>query len=181
MADLPVYFEQRLVGTIGMGGREPGFSYDRRWIETKGAFPISTTMPLSTERIGADTFLPWAANLLPENEQLRAVGQFLGMAPGDVIGLLSAIGRDTACALTIGTLVWTVAVAWRVVKGPEDPERIIVELPNKPFLVGDEGVSMSLAGVQSKLAVAVDDMGRICVPLEGSPSTHILKPDAERL
>src|SRR5262249_2790769 len=40
---------------------------------------------------------------------------------------------------------------------------------------------MSLAGVQSKLAVAVDDMGRICVPLEGSPSTHILKPDAERL
>ncbi len=47
MADLPVYFEQRLVGTIDMGGREPGFSYDRRWIDTRGAFPISTTMPLS--------------------------------------------------------------------------------------------------------------------------------------
>jgi len=42
-------------------------------------------------------------------------------------------------------------------------------------------VSMSLAGVQSKLAVGVDDNGRICVPTVGSPSTHILKPDSERL
>ena len=38
-------------------------------------------MPLKPERIGAETFLPWAANLLPEKEQLRAVGQFLGMSP----------------------------------------------------------------------------------------------------
>ncbi len=181
MADLPVYFEQRLVGTIDMGGREPGFSYDRRWIDTRGAFPISTTMPLSLERIGAGTFLPWAANLLPESEQLRAVGQFLGMAPGDVIGLLSAIGRDTAGALSIGKPGGTSSVYWRPVEKPEDLEKIIEELPNKPFLVGDEGVSMSLAGVQSKLAVAVDDARRVCIPLEGSPSTHILKPDAERL
>src|SRR6266700_3584582 len=181
MADLPVYFEQRLVGTIDMGGREPGFSYDRRWIDTRGAFPISTTMPLSLERIGAGTFLPWAANLLPESEQLRAVGQFLGMSPGDVIGLLSAIGRDTAGALSIGKPGGTSSVYWRPVEKPVDLEKIIEELPNKPFLVGDEGVSMSLAGVQSKLAVAVDDAGRIYVPLEGSPSTHILKPDAERL
>ena len=36
---------------------------------------------------------------------------------------------------------------------------VIEELPNKPFLVGDEGVSMSLAGAQTKLAVAVDDSG----------------------
>src|SRR6266567_9417847 len=181
MADLPVFFEQRLVGNIDMGGREPGFRYDRRWIETKGTFPISTTMPLSPERVGADKFLPWAANLLPESEQLRAVGQFLGMAPGDVIGLLSAIGRDTAGALSIGKPGGTSSGQWRPVERPEDLERIIEELPNKPFLVGDEGVSMSLAGVQSKLAVAIDDVGRICIPMNGSPSTHILKPDSPRL
>jgi serine/threonine-protein kinase HipA len=40
---------------------------------------------------------------------------------------------------------------------------------------------MSLAGVQTKLAVAVDDAGRICIPINGSPSTHILKPDSPRL
>lgn len=181
MADLPIYFEQRLVGTIVIGNGGPSFAYDRRWIDTRGAFPISTTMPLQKERFPPDIFLPWAANLLPENEQLRAVGQFLGMAPSDVIGLLSAIGRDTAGALSIGQPGGTSLLHWRPVERSEDLEKIIEELPNKPFLVGDEGVSMSLAGVQSKLAVALDASGRICIPLEGSPSTHILKPDAERL
>ena len=66
-------------------------------------------------------------------------------------------------------------------RNPEDLEKVIEELPNKPFLVGDEGVSMSLAGAQTKLAVAVDDTGQICIPMNGSPSTHILKPDASRL
>jgi len=60
---------------------------------------------------------------------------------------------------------------------PEDLERVIEELPNKPFLVGEEGISMSLAGAQTKLAVAVDDTGRVCIPMNGSPSTHILKPE----
>ena len=181
MANLPVYFEQQVVGTIDIGGEGPGFIYDRRWIDTRGAFPISTTMPLQTERIGPATFLPWAANLLPESEQLRAVGQSLGMAPSDVIGLLSAIGRDTAGALSIGKPGATSSLHWRPIEKLEDLEKIIEELPKKPFLAGDEGVSMSLAGVQSKLAVAVDATGRICIPIEGAPSTHILKPDAQRL
>jgi serine/threonine-protein kinase HipA len=103
------------------------------------------------------------------------------MAPGDVIGLLSAIGRDTAGALSFGMPGGTSPVYWRPVETPDGLERIIEELPRKPFLVGDEGVSMSLAGVQSKLAVALDEAGRICVPIGGAPSTHILKPDAERL
>jgi serine/threonine-protein kinase HipA len=36
---------------------------------------------------------------------------------------------------------------------------------------------MSLAGVQSKLGVVLDTRGQICIPLNGAPSTHILKPD----
>src|SRR5689334_17154145 len=179
MGDLPVYFEQRLVGVIDIEQDGPGFRYHRHWLETRGAFPISTSMPLTPTRIAASKFLPWAANLLPESEQLRAVGQFLGMAPGDVIGLLSAIGRDIAGALSIGKPGGTSSVYWRPIEHANDLERIIGELPKKPFLVGEEGVSMSLAGVQSKLAVAVDDQQRICIPTAGSPSTHILKPDSD--
>jgi serine/threonine-protein kinase HipA len=138
-------------------------------------------MPLQSERISSDTFLPWAANLLPESEQLRTLGQILGMARSDVIGLLSAIGGDTAGALSFNHPGRTSSVLWRPVGKPEELERIIEELPNKPFLVGEEGVSMSLAGVQAKLAVAVDENRRICIPMNGSPSTHILKPDSPRL
>jgi serine/threonine-protein kinase HipA len=181
MATLPVYFEQRTVGAIDVDKNGPGFSYDPDWVVLRGAFPISITMPLKSERIASDIFLPWAANLLPESEQLRTLGQILGMARSDVIGLLSAIGGDTAGALSIGQPGRTATVQWRPIAQPEDLERLIEDLPNKPFLVGDEGVSMSLAGGQTKLAVAVDDAGRICIPMNGSPSTHILKPDTPRL
>ncbi len=67
------------------------------------------------------------------------------------------------------------------IPGDKALERILAELPSKPFLVGEDGVSMSLAGVQTKLGVAIDDKGRICVPINGAPSTWILKPDSERL
>ena len=139
MASLPVYFEQRLVGTIDVDKSGPGFTYDPDWIGLRGAFPISTTMPLKSERIASDTFLPWAANLLPESEQLRTLGQLLGMARSDVIGLLSAIGGDTAGALSIGQPGRTASVHWQPVGKPEDLEKVMEELPNKPFLVGRAG------------------------------------------
>jgi serine/threonine-protein kinase HipA len=181
MASLPLYFEQRLVGTIRVDRAGPSFSYASGWIALKGAFPISLTMPLKSERFASDTFLPWAANLLPESEQLRTLGQLLGMARSDVIGLLSAIGGDTAGALSFGQPGRASPVQWRTVGKAEELESLIEDLPNKPFLVGEEGVSMSLAGVQSKVAVAIDCDGRICIPMNGSPSTHILKPDSPRL
>src|SRR5712671_3365610 len=181
MTQLRVFFEQRRVGTIDIDRAGPGFAYDPEWIRLRGAFPISTMMPLKPERIASDIFLPWAANLLPENEQLRALGQMLGMAAGDVVGLLSTIGGDTAGALSIGQPGRTASLRWRPLVKPEDLEKIIQELPNKPFLVGEAGVSMSLAGVQSKLAVSIDEKGLVCIPMNGSPSTHILKPDAPRL
>ena len=181
MAGLPVYFEQRVVGAIDVDKSGPGFTYDEGWTRLRGAFPISTRMPLTGDRVGPDIFLPWAANLLPENEQLRTLGQLLGMSRSDVIGLLSAIGGDTAGALSIGQPGRTSSVQWRPVATPDELEAILDDLPNKPFLVGEEGVSMSLAGAQSKLAVAVDESGRICIPMNGSPSTHILKPDSPRL
>src|SRR3954463_3136404 len=133
MAHLPVYFEQRRVGTIDIDKNGPGFTYDPGWVGLKGAFPISITMPLRSERIASDTFLPWAANLLPESEQLRTLGQLLGMARSDVIGLLSAIGGDTAGALSIGHPGRTGSVQWRPVGKAQDLKRTIEELPIKPF------------------------------------------------
>jgi serine/threonine-protein kinase HipA len=181
MASLPIYFESRLVGKIHVDRTGPGFTYDPAWLGLRGAFPISLTMPLRAERITSDVFLPWAANLLPENQQLRTLGEILGMARSDVVGLLSTIGGETAGALSFGQPGRTGSFFWRPVGTPDDVERLIEELPNKPFLVGDEGVSMSLAGAQTKLAVAVNGEGQVCVPTAGSPSTHILKPEAVRL
>jgi serine/threonine-protein kinase HipA len=178
---LPVYFEDYLVGEIRSDEAGPHFAYSPEWRTLRGAFPISLTMPIDAGEISPPLFAPWAANLLPEAAQLNAVGRHLGVAPGDVIGLLAEIGRDTAGALSFGAPGRTGSDQWRAIGDEAVLEQIIEELPRKPFLAGDDGVSMSLAGVQTKIAVAVDPDGAIHIPLNGSPSTHILKPDADRL
>lgn len=181
MSELPVFFEQRRVGSLHATSAGPAFTYNPDWLELAGAFPVSLLMPLGADRIGPEIVEPWAANLLPENHQLRSIGRYLGVATADVLGVLAEIGGDTAGALSIGAPGTPSTTDWRPIDGEADLERIIDELPQKPFLVGEEGVSMSLAGVQTKLAVACDPGGRLCIPTYGSPSTHILKPDAVHL
>lgn len=181
VAELPVYYESRIVGTIEVHAEGPAFTYAPEWLRTRGAFPLSLLMPLSPRRVPPRIFLPWAANLLPEASQLKAIGLQLGAAPEDVIGILAELGRDTAGALSIGKPGSTSPADWRPVPSAKALERILAELPSKPFLVGEDGVSMSLAGVQSKIGVAINAKGQICIPINGSPSTFILKPDSDRL
>jgi serine/threonine-protein kinase HipA len=181
VTELAVYYETRAVGIIEVHADGASFVYDPEWLRTKGAFPVSILMPLSPRRIPSQVFLPWAANLLPEGAQLRAVGLTLGASPEDVIGILSEIGRDTAGALSTGQPGAAGPGGWRPVSSANDLERIINELPRKPFLAGEDGVSMSLAGVQSKIGVAINAEGQICIPIDGAPSTHILKPDSQQL
>ncbi len=153
--------------------------YDRSWEACRSAFPVSLTMPLRSGPVAADRLLPWLANLLPETH-LAEIGQRLKVSPQDIVGLLGHIGRDTAGALSIGEPRRT-GVHLQPVPDAVALERILDELPAKPFLVGERGVSMSLAGVQEKLPVFVDEDGAISIPVDGTPSTHILKPDTKRL
>jgi serine/threonine-protein kinase HipA len=177
---IPVRYETALVGRIALGESGPSFAYDERWVQTRGAFPISLRMPIAAGLDhGPEVLLPWLANLLPESEQLAVVGRNLGIAATDVVGLLGRIGRDTAGALSFGDRDdggVRRAPGYRKIPKEADLERIINELPKKPFLAGEDGVSMSLAGVQDKLPVALVD-GGLAIPINGAPSTHILKPD----
>jgi serine/threonine-protein kinase HipA len=154
-------------------------TYDATWLDRRSAFPISQTMPLQSAAHGPQLLLPWLANLLPE-AHLSEIGQRLKISPQDIVGLLAHIGRDTAGALSIGT-PRKAGLHLKEIADDTALERIINELPQKPFLVGDHGVSMSLAGVQEKLPVFLTDNGALSIPIDGTPSTHILKPDAPRL
>src|SRR5690606_14382925 len=52
-------------------------------------------------------------------------------------------------------------------------------LPTRPFLAGDEGLRLSLAGAQSKIPIVLVD-GQVALPVPGQPTTHILKPPMTR-
>jgi serine/threonine-protein kinase HipA len=178
---LPIRYEGHVMGVVVPEGEDLSFTYHPRWLTTPGAFPLSLRMPLGTAVFGGETLRPWLANLLPEDANLRGVGRTLGIAPQDVLGLLERIGRDTAGALSFGDAAHLEETpGYRLVGGPSDLERIIEELPAKPFLAGEEGVSMSLAGAQEKVPVAVLADGSLAIPVHGAASTHILKPDARQ-
>lgn len=173
-----IFYETLPVGRLAFTGAWR-LDYDPSWEARRSAFPLSLAMPLRSGPVGADRLLPWLANLLPETH-LAEIGQRLKVSPQDIVGLLGHIGRDTAGALSLGE-PRKAGIHLQPIPDEEALERILDELPAKPFLVGEHGVSMSLAGVQEKLPVFVGEDGRISVPIDGTPSTHIIKPDTERL
>ena len=176
---LPVYFEDRLVGRLDEADDGLTFAYDSAWRTAPDAFAISLTMPLPDGPFAPAVATPWFANLLPEEHQLELVGRRLGRAVTDTYGLLEKMGRDLAGALSIGAPQPEGVAGYRPLNEAELADAI-ARLPERPLLAGEEGVTMSLAGAQAKLTVAVFD-GAIALPLDGAASTHILKPESDRL
>ena len=178
--DLPVHYEGRLVATISADAQGTRLAYADAWGSSADNFSVSLAMPIRPEPYEGDRVLPWLMNLLPEGEPLRAMTRALGAAPEDALGLIAQTGNDLAGALSIAPQRPRGEPGYRTIQDADALKRIIEELPARPFLVGEDGVSMSLAGAQEKLPVAVID-GQIAVPINGAPSTHILKPDNPRL
>ena len=176
---LPVYFEDRLTGRIEAANPGLVFSYAESWMADDTAFAVSLTMPLDKPDHERQVATPWFANLLPEERQLERVGRLLGRSQGDVYGLLEETGRDTAGALSIGGAESIGTAKYRQLDD-QALAGVIDRLPERPLLAGEGEVTMSLAGAQSKVAVAVFS-GDIYLPLGGAASTHIVKPESERL
>lgn len=176
---LPIYASDQLVAQIEADRDGPWLRYEQTWRSKSDSFPVSLTMPLTIPRHGPEVIVPWLMNLLPEGEPLRVVTRALGVARDDILGLIANLGGDLAGALTTGEP--RRADAPDLIPLPEAAlERIIEELPSRPFLVGEEGVSMSLAGAQEKLPLAQVADG-LAIPVNGAASSHILKPDNPRL
>ncbi len=194
---VPVWFDALHVGDVTVS--EAGtfsFAYTEAWRATEGAFPLSVTLPLGPEVYSSEAISPWLANLLPEEEQLSILTRALGLDRADTLAVLNEIGGDTAGALSFG--IPSDRTAWRYTPltefyGTNDPgsalNRHFDDLQERPFLVGEEGVRLSLAGGQKKTALAVlnadgepvlrlpEDGDVLAIPRHGAPSTVILKPD----
>lgn len=200
-ASVPIWFDDLAVGQVDVASDGSlSLRYEDRWLQTAGAFPLSVTMPLRAEPYPSNVISPWLANLLPEEEQLQVLTRSLGLDQADVLAVLAEIGGDTAGALSFGAATERALWAYTPLTSfydTADPrlalERHFEDLGRRPFLVGEEGVRQSLAGGQKKSALAVlapdgapvlrlpQDGDGLAIPLNGAPSTLIVKPDNPNL
>ena len=200
-ASVPIWFDDLAVGQVNVAADGSlSLRYAYRWLQTAAAFPLSVTMPLRAEPYPSDVITPWLANLLPEEDQLKVLTRSLGLDQADVLAVLAEIGGDTAGALSFGAATARPLWAYTPLTSfyeTADP-RLALEfhfedLGRRPFLVGEEGVRQSLAGGQKKSALAVlgpdgapvlrlpQEGDVLAIPLNGAPSTLIVKPDNPNL
>ena len=179
---LDVYLLRELVGhLIQNDGGQMVFDYAESWLETLGATPLSHSLPLREKRFTRKECRGYFAGVLPEESKRAIIARNLGISERNDYSMLERIGGECAGAVTFlsaGEALPTRDDHYRALSSPE-LAGILRELPRRPLLAGQTGIRLSLAGAQDKIAVRVEG-DAVSLPLDGAPSTHILKPAVER-
>ncbi|MDR3722930.1 MAG: type II toxin-antitoxin system HipA family toxin [Terracidiphilus sp.] len=179
---LDVYLHRELVGhLIQNDGGQMVFDYAESWLEKSGATPLSHSLPLREKRFTRKECRGYFAGVLPEESKRAIIARNLGISERNDYSMLERIGGECAGAVTFlpgGEALPARDDHYRELSSPE-LAGILRELPRRPLLAGETGIRLSLAGAQDKIAVRVEG-DTVSLPLDGAPSTHILKPAVER-
>ena len=179
---LDVYLHQHFVGNLVQDEHgQMTFDYAEAWLKDPTAIALSRSLPLTKTHFNRDECRGFFAGILPEESKREIVAKNLGISARNDYAMLERIGGECAGAVTFlpaGTELPKHEGSYRAFAGEELAE-ILKALPRRPLMAGEEGVRLSLAGAQDKIAVHVSQ-NQISIPLGGSPSTHIIKPAIER-
>ena len=183
MNSLIVYLHGERIGLLEQEeGELLQFIYEPAWLAKSGAIPLSRSLPLQSEAFPAKKARPFFAGLLPEEDPRKIIAKILGISAANDFAMLERIGGECAGAVQLlpaGTdMAAQTSIPPRELSTSE-LEQIVAELPRRPLLAGRDGLRLSLAGAQDKLPVLIR-ADRIYLPLDDTPSTHILKPEPAR-
>lgn len=179
---LDVYFRETKAGILSQDEDGAlGYAYYADYLAGQQPRVISFSMPLREEPYADRVARPFFSGLLPDEGARQRLAGALGLSAGNAFGLLEVIGGECAGALSLYP-------AGEAPAPSDDDEalsaerlkEIIGKLRERPLLGGEEGVRLSLAGAQDKLAVIVEGE-TIRLAKGGRPTTHILKPVIQAL
>lgn len=184
---LIVYRERQRIGSLERRGDGYVFTYDADFIESNPLHGLSMALPLQAEPFTPQQSRSFFANLLPEGSARDHVAAMHRVSPEDDFALLQLLGGECAGAISLfeeGQLPTAPVYSeadYRVLDDASlsrllDQPRI---MDVQPFEEGAK-IRLSLAGAQDKLPVRYDG-NRIMLPLNGAPSTHIIKPQSQHL
>lgn len=183
---LNVFLNGRLVGILRRESTGAiDFQYAREWLDWRGTFPISLSLPLREDRYIGTPVTNVFDNLLPDNDAMRRrVAERVGADGTDAYSMLAALGHDCVGALQFLPDGMDPGPPGSVEGKPvsnEDVAGIIENLAAAPLGLGeDEDFRISIAGAQEKTALLRKDGGWF-KPIGTAATTHILKPQIGRL
>jgi serine/threonine-protein kinase HipA len=148
----------------------------------EGAVVLSASLPVRSQAFAPGRAAPFFEGLLPEGTVRAAISRSFHLSEEDGFGLLDALGADCAGAVEILPPGAEPAPPGHSHYRDLDEEqlvRLIDNLPRNPLGVDSrpDGVRLSLGGIQHKLVLAGSDEEGFSQPLDGTPSTCLLKPE----
>lgn len=181
---LDVWWDHRIVGQLTQNEHgDLGFAYAPAWLADADAPPLSASLPKQAKAFTKRQCRPFFAGLLPEERQREVVAHVLGVSTANDFSLLDRLGGEVAGAIELLP---------QGVKPSSSPAgytptllddgallALMNDLPRRPFLAGEKGLRLSLAGAQPKVPVVLVG-NAVALPAPGQPTTHILKPSIER-
>lgn len=176
---LTVWWDGSEVGDLALDNGNMTFRYAQAWLDDARAPGISISLPKQAGGFTRGETRPFFAGLLPEERPRTEAARALGVSQQNDFGLLEGLGGDVAGALAL----WPKGEAVPQPDAAESPaiqdeaalEAILVGLPRRPLLAGEQGIRLSLAGAQPKVPVVLVD-GAVALPSAGMATTHIIKP-----
>lgn len=178
MYKLDVYLNQVLTGQLSIDtAGDMAFSYNDTYIEHPNNQALSASLPLQQGVYDAKQCRPFFSGILPEAHLRASIARHLGISEKNDFALLAAIGGECAGAVSLLPSPSTPSDLKPEYRVLDDNAvvNVLQTMHQRPMLVGEDGIRLSLAGAQDKLAIAILD-GHIAIPMGGAPSTHILKP-----
>jgi serine/threonine-protein kinase HipA len=174
---LKVYLHNNIIGTLTQNkSGDINFSYSGNAQNI-----LSLSLPIGQKLFNNDECFGYFDGLLPESQSSRKfIAQKYAINPDNDFALLEKIGRDCAGAVSF----YNENEAKKTnqnnrAQGIEISERelseFIKQLPLRPLFTDISGFRLSLAGAQDKAAISIID-DKICIPIDDTPTTHIIKP-----
>ena len=153
------------------------FQYAASWLGKLEPIALSRSLPLREAPFTQKECRGFFGGTLPEEGNRKVIARILGISDKNDFAMLEQIGGE--CAGAISFLPEDEAIPanddpYRALPD-DDLARILRELPRRPLMAGEDGIRLSLAGAQDKIAVRLDD-GKISIPRGSAPSSHVLKP-----
>jgi serine/threonine-protein kinase HipA len=182
---LNVFLNAERVGELERRGPSRyRFSYSPSAVEEHppGSILLSASLPPRLETFTPSDTSPFFEGLLPEGAVRNSIARSFRISEEDGFGLLRALGADCAGAVAVLSPD----------REPPAPgkgrlrrlsdkqlQQLIEDLPRNPLGVdpAEMGVRLSLGGIQHKLVLAGQPHLGFSQPLEGAPSTCLLKPE----